>query len=189
MNTHTVLVLFGALLLLAGIVGGGLSLKEITIPALNRCSRIIASIFGFLFIFSGIYMEKTPQEKPNPAGPVARIDPAAQPQPQPDPPPEPQARFQPKPQPAPQIQPQAQILGKYPEASLRYLNEADMAGKNRWDLRIMRNEVFARYGYIFETDVKEYFNKQWWYLPKSRNVDSQLTEIEKQNIDFIKRHE
>jgi hypothetical protein len=64
-----------------------------------------------------------------------------------------------------------------------------MAGKKRWDLRIMRNEIFARYGYIFETDVKEYFNKQWWYIPKSRNVDSQLTEIEKQNIDFIKRHE
>ena len=35
MSTHTFLVLFGALLLLAGIVGGGLSLKEITIPALN----------------------------------------------------------------------------------------------------------------------------------------------------------
>lgn len=175
METHTVLLLFGALLLLAGIVGGGLTLKEITLPSLNRCSRIIACIFGFILILSGIYMEGIPHEKPNPAVPAARTDPPAQ--------------LQPTPQPAPQPQIQPQIPGNYPEASSRYLTEADMNGKSRWDLRIMRNEIFARHGYVFETDIKEYFNRQSWYVPKSRNVDSQLTEIEKQNIDFIKSHE
>ena len=32
-----------------------------------------------------------------------------------------------------------------------------------WDLKVMRNEIYARLGYIFKTDdMKNYFNEQNW---------------------------
>jgi hypothetical protein len=67
---------------------------------------------------------------------------------------------------------------KYPEASNRYLTSQDLAGKSVWDLKVMRNEIFARYGYRFKSeDMREYFNKQAWYKPEYDDVTSQLTEI------------
>ncbi len=57
-------------------------------------------------------------------------------------------------------------------------------------LRIVRNEIFARYGYIFKSqDLKDYFLKQEWYKPIFRNVNRYITDIEKQNIDSIKKYE
>ena len=50
----------------------------------------------------------------------------------------------------------------------------------------MRNEIFAEYGYRFKTEKwRKYFSKKDWYNPRSDNVDSQLTEIEKENIKLI----
>ncbi|CAN0536461.1 unnamed protein product, partial [Scytosiphon promiscuus] len=54
------------------------------------------------------------------------------------------------------------------------------------DLDIMRNEIFAEYGYIFKSEKWEnYFNQKGWYNPVYDNVDHLLTELEKQNIKFI----
>lgn len=54
------------------------------------------------------------------------------------------------------------------------------------DLDIMRNEIFAEYGYIFKTDKwNAYFNNKSWYKPKFDNVDDQLTDIDKANINLI----
>jgi hypothetical protein len=79
---------------------------------------------------------------------------------------------------------------KYPEASNRNLTSEDLAGKSLWELKIMRNEIFARYGYKFKTEeIREYFNKQKWYEPKYDDVESKLTEIENTNIKMIKRYE
>ncbi len=53
-------------------------------------------------------------------------------------------------------------------------------------LRLMRNEIFARYGYIFKSDdLKEYFSKKIWYAPEHETVDHLLTEIDKGNIKRI----
>lgn len=60
-----ILIALGAVLVLAGIIGGGLSLKELKLPPLNRFSRIMACIFGVIFIVAGIYIEKTPNNKIN----------------------------------------------------------------------------------------------------------------------------
>ena len=65
MSTHMILIALGAILTLAGIVGGGLTLKEIKIPALNKFSRIMACIFGVVFIAAGIYIERVPSSKIN----------------------------------------------------------------------------------------------------------------------------
>jgi serine/threonine protein kinase len=80
--------------------------------------------------------------------------------------------------------------GRYPEASERELEDKDFIDKSRVELRIMRNEIFARYGYIFKSeDLRAYFNNQDWYSPRFENVNDMLTDLEKRNADFIKSHE
>jgi len=80
--------------------------------------------------------------------------------------------------------------GIYPEASTRLLGPSDIQGLNSWDLKIMRNEIFARHGYIFQTqDMINYFSQQSWYRPRYQNVMSLLSYIEKKNIEFIKKYE
>jgi len=54
------------------------------------------------------------------------------------------------------------------------------------NLKIMRNEIFARYGYKFKTaDMAGYFGAQDWYVPQFDDVTSKLTEIERINIALI----
>jgi len=58
------------------------------------------------------------------------------------------------------------------------------------ELRLMRNEIFARYGYIFKSkELQDYFMETEWYKPFFSNVDSFLKPIEKHNINFIKQSE
>ncbi|MDO5986863.1 YARHG domain-containing protein [Flavivirga amylovorans] len=59
------------------------------------------------------------------------------------------------------------------------------------ELRIMRNEIFAKYGYIFREGGKmdRYFKKQEWYRGIYENVDDFLTDIEKANISAIQKVE
>lgn len=72
----------------------------------------------------------------------------------------------------------------------RLATEDDLAGKTKSDIKIMRNTIFAMHGYIFKTqDMKEYFSKQSWYKPQKENVNSELSSIENQNIQFLKSHE
>jgi serine/threonine protein kinase len=83
-----------------------------------------------------------------------------------------------------------EIPGEYPEASTRYLTEADLINLSKQQLQIMRNEVFARHGYIFKTpSMSDYFNQQSWYQPTHNDVSSLLTEIEETNLDLIKEYE
>ena len=80
--------------------------------------------------------------------------------------------------------------GRFPQASERLLSEADLSGLSKYDLKIMRNEIFARHGYIFQTnDMKNYFQNQSWYSPRYSNVNTQLTNIEQKNITLIQRYE
>lgn len=52
------------------------------------------------------------------------------------------------------------------------------------DLDIMRNEIFAEYGYVFKTEKwKNYFAGR--FTPQYDNVDDQLTEVDKANIKTI----
>jgi hypothetical protein len=82
------------------------------------------------------------------------------------------------------------IPGRFPEASSRFLTADDLNSLSKYDLKIMRNEIFARYGYIFQTeDMRNYFNRQTWYTPRYSDVNSFLTKIEKKNIDLIKYFE
>ncbi len=65
-----------------------------------------------------------------------------------------------------------------------------LRGKSSMELRIFRNEIFARHGYIFKSkDLNEHFSEKSWYEPKYDNVDKLLTDIDKKNIAFIKKQE
>ncbi len=58
------------------------------------------------------------------------------------------------------------------------------------DLKIMRNEIFARHGYIFKTaDMINHFSNESWYKPMYNDVTSKLSYIEKTNVNFIKSYE
>ncbi|MEM7373457.1 MAG: YARHG domain-containing protein [Bacteroidota bacterium] len=54
------------------------------------------------------------------------------------------------------------------------------------DLDIMRNEIFADYGYTFQSDKwQRYFGEFDWYQPQHASVDHLLTDIDKYNIKII----
>ena len=80
--------------------------------------------------------------------------------------------------------------GMYPETSTRYLTLNDTKGKSAYELKIMRNEIYARQSYIFKTSaMKEYFSRYSWYTPLHTDVFSKFSKIEKTNIQFIRSHE
>jgi len=83
------------------------------------------------------------------------------------------------------------FAGKYPQASRRALSIEELKGMSAKELKIMRNEIFARYGYTFIPGgtMDTYFRQQDWYRAEHKNVDSFLTELEKQNIKLIQQVE
>ncbi len=59
-------------------------------------------------------------------------------------------------------------------------------------LKLLRNEIFARYGYIFESrDLTQHFSKQGWYSPINNNTLalSKLTATDSANIQLVKKRE
>lgn len=81
-------------------------------------------------------------------------------------------------------------VGEFPEASQRLLKVGDVENLMKEDLEFMRNEIFARHGYCFsKKHLRQQFEMQDWYVPNTVNIKGFLTEIEKKNIDLIKRYE
>jgi hypothetical protein len=81
-------------------------------------------------------------------------------------------------------------IGDFPEASQRLLTEKDMQNRYAQELRVMRNEIYARHGYAFKLkDMRNFFEDKDWYLPIYSDVRADLTDIEKQNEALIKRFE
>lgn len=75
---------------------------------------------------------------------------------------------------------------KYPMVSTRIMREEELNAFDKAELDIMRNEIFADYGYIFKSDKwKKHFESQSWYKPRFNDVTDKLTIIEKVNIDNI----
>lgn len=81
--------------------------------------------------------------------------------------------------------------GKFTQASKRLLSRDEMIKMPKSDLKIMRNEIFARYGYKFKSggEMEKYFKSQDWYSGQHDNVNDFLTELEKENIKLIQQIE
>jgi hypothetical protein len=58
------------------------------------------------------------------------------------------------------------------------------------DLDLIRNEIFAEYGFRFKSEKwKQYFEAQPWYKPQYDNIDQFLSEKDKYNIKFIQDYQ
>lgn len=70
------------------------------------------------------------------------------------------------------------------------LTKADVENMKKGDLEVMRNSIYARHGYSFKNRKMRYvFNYVDWYIPVNVDIRSSLTELEKKNIDLMKRYE
>lgn len=81
--------------------------------------------------------------------------------------------------------------GTYPQVSMRLLSREELTSLSKQELKIMRNEIFARYGYRFIPggEMDTYFNQQAWYRSQHAHVDTFLTEVEKENVQLIRKIE
>ena len=74
------------------------------------------------------------------------------------------------------------LLDKIDKNNLFYLTNEE--------LRILRNTIFAKYGYIFQSkDLSEHFNRFTWYKPQYNNVNERLSENDRKTIEMIREVE
>lgn len=83
------------------------------------------------------------------------------------------------------------LNGRFNQASLKILDKEELRTMPKSDLKLMRNEIFARYGLIFSAggEMDQYFRQQDWYQGQYTRVDQFLTDIEKENVGLIKEFE
>lgn len=73
------------------------------------------------------------------------------------------------------------------EKNIDYLS---LARLDKDDLNILRNTIFAKYGYKFRSKkLSDHFSKYKWYKPNFTNVDMYLNDSDKIKIDRIKKYE
>lgn len=81
----------------------------------------------------------------------------------------------------------------YSWLSQRVVTDADLDGKDSFELDIMRNSIFARHGRRFNTaGLQQYFDKQPWYRPLYSPKDfptSLLSNTEQWNVEYISQYQ
>lgn len=124
------------------------------------------------------------QDEPEPAAPKSRPKPAYDPA---DPPP---PAYEPPPTRAPAPRPGASDL---PSVTGSRLTDADLDGLDARTLTMMRNEPFARRGYIFKrADLRAAFSAYDWYSPATSDLNAiqkTMSANEKVNVDVIRRYQ
>jgi len=75
-------------------------------------------------------------------------------------------------------------------ASKQKLTEKDLKNLKKLDLEIIRNTIFARHGYAFtKPSIRQFFEPVDWYVPISKDVNADLSPLEKDNIALLTRFE
>lgn len=68
----------------------------------------------------------------------------------------------------------------------KVISEEALQGLFTEDLRVLRNEIYARHGRVFkDAELQKTFAAMNWYKPDPSYTDEMLTEIEKQNLKTI----
>ncbi len=81
---------------------------------------------------------------------------------------------------------QRSFEGKYPFTATRFLQVEELKKMSINDLQIMRNEIYARHGYIFKIEKwKKYFSKIKGYTPQLEEVTILLNDYEVKNAALI----
>lgn len=78
----------------------------------------------------------------------------------------------------------------FPDSDSRILTAEDFEGKTKEELRLGRNEIFARHGRIFQTkDLNDWFTSKEWYVGRYTAEEFsqyvQLNPYEKKNTELI----
>ena len=80
-----------------------------------------------------------------------------------------------------------------PDSAKRKLKKSDLKGLSKEELRIARNEIYARHGRMFDDkNLQKYFDSQSWYdgsVPASEFSEDVLSSVEKKNVAFIRQFE
>ena len=77
--------------------------------------------------------------------------------------------------------------GRWDFASQVFINPA---GYTKATLRVMRNAILAKHGYVFNSpDLKQLFESQLWYEPVEDNASVKLSFIEQMNVALIRTAE
>src|SRR5437763_783142 len=72
----------------------------------------------------------------------------------------------------------------------KLISEAMLRGLSLHELRLLRNEVYARHGRIFKTLwLQQYFGTQPWYDPNENFKDEELSGPDKTNVETIVAYE
>lgn len=88
--------------------------------------------------------------------------------------------------------PESEISADYilPESNSRYYDSYELSELSKGELRLARNEIYARHGRMFETeDLNQYFSSQPWYtgyLSADEFDESVFNGYEKANLELIK---
>lgn len=72
------------------------------------------------------------------------------------------------------------------------LTDSQLDSLSKESLALARNEIFARHGYIFQTEpYKSYFNNKAWYKSNSsfKGMDEELNKVEIYNVQLLLQHE
>ena len=74
-------------------------------------------------------------------------------------------------------------------SSSRLIDTQELYGMTEHQVCMARNEIYARHGYIFQTEkYNEYFSMFSWYTPTTRTLPD-LNEIESENVKTISAYE
>ena len=77
-------------------------------------------------------------------------------------------------------------VGRFNATAHVVLNGSILSQYKKETLRLMRNEIMARHGYVFQAqDLKDYFSREPWYSPSDNNSSIKLSFIEQLNVDLI----
>jgi hypothetical protein len=72
----------------------------------------------------------------------------------------------------------------------KLIAETMLRGLSLHELRLLRNEIYARHGRIFKTMwIQQYFGGQSWYDPKEDFKDEEISGSDKTNIETIVAYE
>lgn len=72
----------------------------------------------------------------------------------------------------------------------RVIGASELQGRSKAELRVMRNEVYAHHGRVFESaDLHDYFALKPWYQQNANYSDSLLTDVDRENIRVIQEYE
>ena len=76
------------------------------------------------------------------------------------------------------------------DSSTRVISESELTDLSPWQLKVARNEIYARHGREFvHKDLQCYFAKKNWYLIDSNFSESMLSTTENKNVATIKAYE